>query len=354
MKNKELIQKLMEERNLTNEELNQLLTALTDDTNSEKSVEQEYLFAAARKVREEYYGKDVYVRGLIEFSNICKNDCYYCGLRKSNKKVERYRLTPEEILCCAKEGYQLGLRTFVLQSGEDSWYTKERMAQIVRNIKEEFPECAITLSVGERECEEYQCWREAGADRYLLRHETAVDEHYQKLHPESLSLAHRKKCLLDLRELGYQVGAGMMIGSPGQTIKCLVEDIRFLQNLKPHMIGMGPFLPHEHTPFGNEPNGSYELSLVMLAITRLLFPKVLLPATTALGTIVSNGREQGLLAGANVLMPNLSPIKVREKYELYNNKAHAGRESAQCMDEIGKMVEAIGYRVVIDRGDSRV
>lgn len=354
MKNRMLIQKMKEQNNLSNEEMKHLLMELMKENNPDKVAEREYLFEEARGVREQHYGKDVFLRGLIEFSNVCHNDCYYCGLRRSNHKLERYRMTPEEILCCAKEGYQLGLRTFVLQSGEDRWYTREKVAEIIYMIKNEFPDCAITLSVGERKREDYQCWKEAGADRYLLRHETASDSHYGQLHPWDMTLSHRKKCLQDLRQLGYQVGAGMMIGSPGQTMDDLVEDIRFLQKLNPHMIGMGPFLPHEHTPFAQEPNGSYPLSLVMIAVIRLLFPKALLPATTALGTISSNGREQGLLAGANVLMPNLSPMKVREKYSLYNNKAYTGRESAQCMEEIKKMVEAVGYQLVIHRGDSLV
>lgn len=349
-----MIEQLKKEKNLPNEELRHLLVTLTDPENPHREEEKQNLFDTAKQVRESIYGKDVYVRGLIEFSNICKNDCYYCGIRKSNEKVERYRLTPEEILQCAKEGYALGFRTFVLQSGEDSWFTRERVADMVRAIKEEFPDCAITLSVGERDREDYQCWKEAGADRYLLRHETAVDEHYRKLHPPSMSPRHRKDCLFTLRELGYQVGAGMMIGSPGQTVDHLIEDIRFLQELKPHMIGIGPFLAHEDTPFGNEANGSYEMTLILLALLRLLFPEVLLPATTALGTIAPDGREKGLLAGANVLMPNLSPVKVRKKYELYNNKICTGEESAQCRDCLNRRVEAIGYCIVTDRGDSRV
>lgn len=354
MGNRQLIKQLKREKNLSNEELRQLLVTLIDPGNPHREEERQNLFDSARQVRESIYGKDVYVRGLIEFSNICKNDCYYCGIRKSNEKAERYRLTPEEILQCAKEGYVLGFRTFVLQSGEDSWFTKERVADMVRAIKGEFPDCAITLSMGERDKEDYQCWKEAGADRYLLRHETAVDKHYRKLHPVSMSLRHRKECLFTLRGLGYQVGAGMMVGSPGQTVDYLIEDIRFLQELKPHMIGIGPFLAHEDTPFGNEANGSYEMTLILLALLRLLFPKVLLPATTALGTIAPDGREKGLLAGANVLMPNLSPVGVRKKYELYNNKICTGEESAQCRDCLNRRVEAIGYRIVTDRGDSRV
>lgn len=308
----------------------------------------------AREVREDIYGKDVYIRGLIEFSNICKNDCYYCGIRKSNERAKRYRLSPEEILRCAKEGYRLGFRSFVLQSGEDNWFTKERLASIIRGIKDWYPDCAVTLSVGERDKEDYQCWKEAGADRYLLRHETAVDKHYRKLHPQTMSLKCRKECLYILRELGYQVGAGMMVGSPGQTVDYLIEDIRFLQDLQPHMIGIGPFLSHEDTPFNREPNGSYEMTLILLAILRLLFPEVLLPSTTALSTVAPEGREMGLLAGANVLMPNLSPPQVRKKYELYKNKRYLGDESAQAIDSLKKHVHAIGYHIVTARGDSRL
>lgn len=339
--------RLRQEKKLDRNEMIQLLeTANRED--------REYLAAQAREVREKIYGKDVFVRGLIEFTNICRNDCYYCGIRKSNEKVERYRLTPEEILSCAKEGYELGFRTFVLQGGEDGWFTKERVASIVRELKKQFPDCAVTLSIGERTKEEYECFCEAGADRYLLRHETADDAHYRKLHPQEMKLKNRKECLFTLRELGYEVGAGFMVGSPGQTVECLAEDFEFLQELRPHMIGIGPFLAHQDTPFGAEENGSYEQTLLLLSILRLMFPGVLLPATTALGTIAPDGREQGLLAGANVLMPNLSPVSVRKKYELYDNKICTGEESAQCKDCLSRRVESVGYRIVTDRGDSRI
>jgi biotin synthase len=347
MTNKECVDKLEKEKNLTDEELTQLITTLSEE-------DTDYLFQRAREVREKEYGKDVYVRGLIEFTNICKNDCYYCGIRKSNDKVERYRLTPEEILRCAEDGYQLGFRTFVLQGGEDGWFTKERLADIIAAIKERFPDCAITLSVGERTREEYQCWYEAGAERYLLRHETADENHYRTLHPENMSLKNRKQCLYDLREIGYQVGAGFMVGSPGQKVDNLIADLRFLQELRPHMIGIGPYLAHQDTLFAGEPNGSCERTLVLLGILRLMFPGVLLPATTALGTIAADGRERGLLAGANVLMPNLSPVGVRKKYELYDNKICTGEESAQCKNCLSLRVESTGYHLVTDRGDSRI
>lgn len=350
-----LIQKLEKERDLTDAGFAQLIQGLTPDDEQE-------LYARARAVREAVYGKAVYVRGLIEFSNICKNDCYYCGIRKSNTKAERYRLTPEEILCCVREGYEAGFRTFVLQGGEDGWYTKERLAFVVRSIKKEFPRCAVTLSVGERTREEYKCWREAGADRYLLRHETADEKHYRRLHPEDMSLRHRMDCLYTLRELGYQTGAGFMVGSPGQTVDNLVSDLRFLQRLKPHMIGIGPYLSHQDTPFAEEPDGSCRLTLILLAVLRLMFPGVLLPATTALttalttasGSVEPGGRERGLLAGANVLMPNLSPAGVRKKYELYHDKVCTGGESAECLDELRRRVESVGYHIVTDRGDSRI
>ncbi|MCH5265928.1 MAG: [FeFe] hydrogenase H-cluster radical SAM maturase HydE [Lachnospiraceae bacterium] len=347
MKNPDLLNKLEKEKDLTDQELAQVIEGLTGE-------ETEVLFARARAVREREYGKDVYVRGLIEFSNICQNDCYYCGIRKSNTNLERYRLTPEEILDCAREGYQLGFRTFVLQSGEDAWFTRERMSDIIRKIKKEFPDCAITLSLGERSREEYEEWFAAGADRYLLRHETADDDHYRYLHPENMSLANRKNCLYTLREIGYQVGAGFMVGSPVQTVDNLVSDIRFLQELKPHMIGIGPFLTHPDTPFADKESGSLSRTLVLLGILRLLFPGVLLPATTALGTIAPNGREQGLLAGANVVMPNLSPVGVRKKYELYANKICTGEESAQCKNCLNLRVESVGYQLAVSRGDSRV
>lgn len=347
MTNTERIHKLRKEKDLSDADMRILLETITQK-------EREFLAAQAREIRERAYGKDVYVRGLIEFTNICKNDCYYCGIRKSNDRVERYRLTPEDILTCAEDGYGLGFRTFVLQGGEDGWFTGERLEEIVRSLKAEFPECAVTLSVGERTREDYERWYQAGADRYLLRHETASEEHYRRLHPAEMTLENRKNCLFTLREIGYQVGAGFMVGPPGQSVDNLIADLRFLQELKPHMIGIGPYLSHPDTPFAGQPDGSYERTLVLLSILRLMFPGVLLPATTALGTIAPDGREQGLLAGANVLMPNLSPVSVRKKYELYHDKICTGEESAQCKDCLERRVESTGYRIVVDRGDSRI
>lgn len=344
---KSIIDKLTQTSNLTDEEFILLLGEL-----SEKDTE--YLFAAARNVREREYGKDVYLRGLIEFTNYCKNNCYYCGIRCGNQKTERYRLTEEQILSCCEQGYQLGFRTFVLQGGEDPYYTDERMVSLVAEIRKRFPDCAITLSIGERSRESYQALFDAGADRYLLRHETANAEHYSMLHPKELSIQNRKDCLFTLREIGYQIGAGMMVGAPGQTKEYLIEDLRFLQELQPHMIGIGPFLPHKDTPFKDEPQGSYPLTLQLLSILRLMFPKVLLPATTALGTIHPLGREKGILAGANVVMPNLSPTNVRGKYLLYDGKICTGDEAAECHGCMEKRMERIGYQVVTSRGDAKI
>ena len=291
---------------------------------------------------------------MIEFTNICKNDCYYCGIRRSNQNAERYRLSEEQILSCCSQGYALGFRTFVLQGGEDPYYSDARMIPLVRTIRQRYPDCAITLSLGERSRESYQALYAAGADRYLLRHETANEEHYRYLHPADLSLQNRKSCLFTLREIGYQVGAGMMIGAPGQTILHLIEDLRFLQQLRPHMIGIGPFIPHQDTPFHAEKPGTLQDTLHLLAILRLLFPKVLLPATTALGTIHPQGRELGILAGANVIMPNLSPVNVRGKYLLYDGKICTGDEAAECHSCMERRMEKIGYCISADRGDSKV
>jgi biotin synthase len=309
------------------------------------------LFQAADQVRQQHYGKKVYLRGLIEFSNFCRNNCFYCGIRKDNPKIKRYRLTKEQILACCKEGYSLGYRTFVLQSGEDPENTDAFLCDVVSQIRQQYPDCAITLSLGERTRESYQNLLQAGANRYLLRHETANPAHYRKLHPASMSLAHRKDCLFTLKELGYQVGAGFMVGSPYQTLSCLVEDLRFLQQLEPAMIGIGPYLTHKDTPFSRFPNGSLSLTLRLIAILRLLFPKALIPATTALGTIHPQGREMGLKAGANVVMPNLSPVSVRKLYSLYEDKICTGEESAQCRGCLERRVASAGYTVVTDIGN---
>lgn len=344
----DISKKLVETHSLTKEECLELFSLFN---NSEV---MEYLKEEAVKVRKQYYGTKVFTRGLIEFTNYCKNNCYYCGIRRDNRNVERYRLSEEEILACCANGEKLGFRTFVLQGGEDPWYTQERIADIVKKIKKAHPDCAITLSVGEKSKEIYKAWKEAGADRYLLRHETANTSHYHMLHPESMHLSNRKQCLYDLKELGYQVGAGFMVGAPGQTPEYLAEDLLFLEKLKPHMVGIGPFIPHHATPFAGEPAGTLEETLFLLGLIRLLLPKVLLPATTALGTIAPNGRELGILSGANVIMPNLSPANVRENYTLYDNKLCTGAEAAAGIQELKDRMCAIGYQIVTDRGDSRM
>lgn len=311
----------------------------------------EILTAEADKVRRKYYGNRVFARGLIEISNICKNDCYYCGIRKSNKNVSRYRLTESEIYSCCENGYNLGLRTFVLQGGEDLYFSDTVLCRIVSNIKEKYPDCAITLSMGERSYQSYKNLRSAGADRYLLRHETADICHYGKLHPMDMSLENRKRCLYNLKSLGYQTGAGFMVGSPYQTVDNIVSDFQFMRELDPEMIGIGVFIPHHDTPFGNYPHGDIELNLKLLSIARLMFPKALIPATTALGTVSPDGRERGIKAGCNVVMPNLSPLRFRKSYELYDNKICTGEESAQCIECLKKRIESVGYMLDMGRGD---
>lgn len=313
--------------------------------------EEDYLFAQAQAVAKHSFGNKIFIRGLIEFSNHCRNDCYYCGIRKSNLKVKRYRLSKEEILSCCKEGYALGFRTFVLQGGEDGYYQVDIMCDIIHTIRENYPDCAITLSFGEQDHEAYQAYYEAGANRYLLRHETISEAHYAKLHPKEMKLAHRIACLQDLKAIGYQVGSGVMVGSPYQKIEYLIEDIKFLNELQPEMIGIGPYLPHEDTPFGKEAKGDLTRTLRLLAILRLQYPKALIPSTTALATIAPDGRERGILAGANVVMPNLSPLEDRENYLLYNDKACMGDEAAESLVSLNKRMQAIGYELSYERGD---
>jgi len=343
---KQLIDKLFATNNLSREELKQLI----DNRSPELA---EYLFAKAREVRIANYGHDVYIRGLIEFTNYCKNDCYYCGIRRSNSRAQRYRLTKEQILECCAVGYELGFRTFVLQGGEDGCFTDEKIVDIICSIKKSYPDCALTLSIGEKSFESYKAFFDAGADRYLLRHETADAEHYGRLHPPELSAANRKQCLFNLKEIGYQVGCGFMVGSPYQTTDCLVEDLLFIKELNPHMVGIGPFIPHHETPFADQATGTLELTLFLLGIIRLLLPDVLLPATTALGTIHPQGRELGILAGANVVMPNLSPVDVRSKYLLYDNKICTGDEAAECLCCMRRRMAGIGYQVTVSRGDHK-
>jgi biotin synthase len=312
--------------------------------------EQE-LFETADKIRRSYYGTDIYIRGLIEFTNYCKNNCYYCGIRRDNKEVERYRLGKEEILACCRQGYDLGFRTFVLQGGEDIAFSDELICAIVAEIKGLYPDCAVTLSLGEKSYDSYNAFFNAGANRYLLRHETANAQHYRTLHPDSMSLENRKQCLWDLKKIGYEVGSGFMVGSPCQTTECLIEDLRFLQELQPDMIGIGPYISHQNTPFRGQKNGDLHVCLRLIAILRLMFPDALIPATTALGTIDAEGRELGLAAGANVLMPNLSPINVRKQYELYDNKICIYEGAAQCRGCLENRVESTGYHIVTNIGN---
>ena len=345
-KAKELIERLYETHSLSLEEYRELIESYTPEA-------ADYAAEKAVEVRKAIYGTDVFTRGLIEISNICKNDCIYCGIRKSNRNSDRYRLTEEQIISCADEGYGLGFRTFVIQGGEDPYYTDEVLIRIIKRIKSLHPDCAVTLSMGERSRESYQALHDAGADRYLLRHETADKAHYEKLHPKEMSFDHRMQCLKDLREIGYQVGCGFMVGSPYQTSSELAEDLKFIEEFKPDMCGIGPFIPHKDTPFCDRPAGTLEQTCYLLSIIRLIYPPVLLPATTALGTIHPLGREKGIKSGANVVMPNLSPVTVRNKYMLYDNKICTGEESAQCRGCLDSRMRSIGYQLVTDRGDIR-
>ncbi|MEG2584361.1 MAG: [FeFe] hydrogenase H-cluster radical SAM maturase HydE [Oscillospiraceae bacterium] len=327
------------------------LIEIIDENNLKISRE---LQSRAFSIREKFYGRSVYVRGLIEFSNYCRNDCYYCGIRCSNKNAKRYRLSKSEILECCETGNSLGFKTFVLQGGEDLYYDDKCMCDIIYAIKTSFPKVAITLSIGERSHESYKSYFEAGADRFLLRHETATASHYALLHPPNLTLENRKKCLYDLKEIGYQVGAGFMVGSPYQTAENLADDLLFLEELQPHMVGIGPFIPHIDTQFKNEKAGDLNLTLKMLSITRIILPQVLLPATTALGTIAKDGRERGFRAGANVVMPNLSPSAVRNAYSLYDNKLCTGDEAAESIKHLEKSIESEGFKLDFSRGDSKM
>lgn len=336
-----IINKLYETRNLSDDEFSCLLNNDTTKYLYEKSVSRRY----------EYYKNHVYIRGLIEISNYCKNNCFYCGIRRDNISLKRYRLTKDDILSCAENGYKLGFRTFVLQGGEDLYYSDDDICDIVYSLKSKYPDCAVTLSIGEKTKATYRAYKSAGADRYLLRHETADATHYALLHPESMSLDTRKKCLWDLKESGFQVGSGFMVGSPYQTHENIISDLRFLQELEPDMIGIGPFLPHCDTPFRDMRPGSYGMTLKMIAILRLMFPYALIPSTTALASISPDGRTEGILAGANVVMPNLSPTDVRKLYALYNNKASFGNEAAEAKEQLCMEMSNIGYEVVTSIGN---
>lgn len=339
-----IIENLFKTGNISNTDIKYLLSA------NDNSVDEQ-LMKYGSMVAKEYYGNKVFLRGLIEFTNYCKNNCYYCGIRRDNLLVQRYRLSKEDILLCCKKGYSLGFRTFVLQGGEDNYFSDDKICRIVSDIKENFPDCAVTLSIGEKSYNSYKAFFNAGADRYLLRHETANNQHYSMLHPDNMSGEYRKECLYSLKEIGFQVGCGIMVGSPYQTTENIIEDIRFMQELSPDMIGIGPFISHKDTPFYKENNGSVLVTLRLISILRIMFRNVLLPATTALGTLMPKGREKGILYGANVVMPNLSPESVREKYTLYDNKISTGEEAAEGVAALKKSISSIGYEAVVSRGD---
>ncbi len=340
----QLIEKLEKERKLTEKEYLELITSLDGEST-------EFLALRAREAVKKTYGNKIFIRGLIEVSNYCKNDCYYCGIRRSNKNVCRYRLTKEDIMDCCKAGYEIGFRTFVMQGGEDLSLNDAFMCDVIESIKEKYPDCAVTLSLGERPYESYKALKKAGADRYLLRHESINDAHYSLLHPKNLTIENRKRCLYDLKSLDFQVGCGIMVGSPYQTAEHIAQDLKFIQDFAPHMVGIGPFIPHHDTPFKDMPSGSVEMTLRLLSIVRLMNPNALIPATTALNSLDPEGRIKGVMAGANVVMPNLSPQDVRANYTLYDNKAYTACESAQALDKLREQFNAIGYNIVTERGD---
>lgn len=344
MNNLSIIEQLKTTQTATREQLIFLLKNIT-------GAEREELRQAAQQTAQAVFGNKIYIRGLVEISSICKRDCRYCGLRRSNPNAVRYRLTPEQILSCCEKGYALGFRTFVLQGGEDGFFSDEVVCGVVREIKRRYPDCAVTLSLGERGDESFRRLYAAGADRYLLRHETADLAHYAKLHPDSMSGAERQRQLFVLKQTGFQTGAGFMVGSPYQTAENLADDLLFLKKLQPQMCGIGPFIPHKDTEFRDFSQGSLELTVTLLAVIRLMHPRILLPATTALGTIHPQGRELGILHGANVVMPNLSPLEHRKDYAIYDNKICTGDEAAECIRCLSVRVQRIGYKIVTERGD---
>jgi biotin synthase len=343
---KELVERLVVNRRLDNESLRALLAECTTDAN----VLQLLRDCAVRTAREQF-GLGIYIRGLIEVSSYCRCDCLYCGLRRSNRSAERYRLTHDEIMACCREGYKLGFRTFVLQGGEDGTHTDCWLEELVRDIRQSYPDVAITLSLGERSEESYRALYEAGANRYLLRHEAANADLYDALHPTAKGLKNRLECLEALKRIGYQVGMGMMIGVKGQTIDDIVEDLQLIGRMQPQMVGIGPFMPHSSTPLGGEPAGDLRLTLAAVAITRLMLPSALIPSTTALATLSPIGRLEGILSGANVVMPNLSPSDIRAKYAIYENKASWGKEAAEGLEALDEELKTIGYHIDYSRGD---
>lgn len=341
-----IIKSIITNRSITIEQLETIL--YTEDKDLISS-----LYKSARECADRVYGREIYIRGLIEFTNYCKNDCFYCGIRRSNIASERYRLDKEQILSCCDNGYALGFRTFVLQGGEDAYFDDERLCDIISSIKAGYPDCAVTLSVGEKSRESYEAYFRAGADRYLLRHETADMEHYNRLHPGEMDFSNRMECLRELKDIGYQTGCGFMVGSPWQSVNTIYKDLCFIRDFKPHMVGIGPFIPHKDTPFSDKKAGTLDMTLKLLSIIRLMLPNVLLPATTALGTINPRGRELGILSGANVVMPNLSPTGVRAKYSLYNNKICTNEEAAEGRERLEMQLAAIGFHISVDRGDCK-
>lgn len=346
MENRERISLLKSETTLPRDELIRLIGSYNES-------DRDYAASLAREVSLKIFGNKIYFRGLIELTNYCRNNCYYCGIRRGNSNVRRYRLTEDDVVSCCDYGYKTGFRTFVLQGGEDEYFTDERVVALIRLIKEKYPDCALTLSLGEKSRQSYQMFFDAGANRYLLRHETATESHYAKMHPAELSLANRMRCLRDLREIGYQTGCGFMVGSPFQTVDNIADDILYIKEFDPQMVGIGPFIPHKDTPFRDFPAGSAEQTLFLLSLIRLMLPKVLLPATTALGTVQGDGREQGVLAGANVVMPNISPSDVRKYYLLYDNKIGTKDDASESVERMTQSIKNIGYDVVVDRGDYR-
>lgn len=342
----EIISRFLKERRLSEGEYKLLIESFSEEN-------AEILRNEAVRLRKEVYGNSVFIRGLIEISNFCKNDCLYCGIRRSNKSCDRYRLTEEEILSCCDSGHSLGFRTFVLQGGEDPYFSVDVLLPLIREIKKRYPDSALTLSLGEKSKEEYEALRNAGADRYLLRHETADSTHYSRLHPENLTLKSRMKCLYDLKDLGFQTGAGFMVNSPFQTADTLAKDLKFIEEFSPEMCGIGPFIPHKDTPFKDFPPGSVDFTCYLLSVIRIMHPEILLPSTTALGTLEKDGREKGILSGANVIMPNLSPERAKSRYMLYNNKLSSGAESALMLNSLKEKMNNIGYEIVCDRGDIR-
>ena len=339
-----LAEKLCENGSLELWEYEKLITNPTEEC-------KDYITSKAIRIRKDVYGDSVFIRGLIEISNICKNNCYYCGIRGGNVNCERYRITPKEILDCCRSGYAAGFRTFVLQGGEDVYFTDEILCELIKSIKSLYPDCALTLSLGERSAESYKRLRNAGADRYLLRHEAADEDLYSRLHPQNMRLESRMECLKVLKNLGFQTGCGFMVGAPYQTPAHIAKDLKFIEEFKPQMCGIGPFIPHKDTIFKSEKAGDADFTCYLLSIIRIICPSVLLPSTTALDTVDPKGCEKGILAGANVVMPNLSPQGVRGKYNLYNNKKSNGVQGAEDLKILKERMSKIGYNVLCDRGD---